>query len=557
MSSQPHLSVSPSPDVATDQSTAAASPASASTHRRTLLVYAAGAVVGAAILVIIAKNAPSGADEDVGGKRPISKEITVNTIVPVPRTLERFLEQPGSIRPCAQSELYSKVSGHLKRIQRELSAPVLSEAMIHHAAVVSSGPAGDALSAIARLAKAVPLCLDNGPEKDIGSLVHAGEVILEIDAPELEQDIVQKRSLWQQSLAEVELARSHATTAHEAVAAALANVDKAESERNYRLKELARLQGLAASKTIRADLVDECQNQVNATTAALKSAQAESKVVSSKLETAKADLTVKEARVRVAQDEYRRAQIFADFTRIRAPFDGVITSRLVDEGDFIQNSSSGQLNRLMVLACVERVRFVLHVPEREAVWVRQGIPVEIDFDAGEHLNAKASVSRLSHALDPQSRTMQVEIDLDNRDGRYFPGMYGNAKLLLQKQDHAYAIPVSAVYSRKGENHILLVEKGVARRQQVRIRYDDGKEMEVVKVIKGKEVPLQGTEELIISNRGELSDGQRVKTNDNGKHTASRKSDAKNNDSPGVSAVPAAKKFGTGTRATADQPFHGN
>ena len=108
--------------------------------------------------------------------------------------------------------------------------------------------------------------------------------------------------------------------------------------------------------------------------------------------------------------------------------------------------------------------------------------------------------------------MQVEIDLDNRDRKLMPGMYGNARLLLQKRENAYAIPCSALYSKKGVNYILLVSQGAVRRQPVRIRYDDGREMEVVKLLKGREVPLDGTEELVVGNKAELREGQAVTTN---------------------------------------------
>jgi RND family efflux transporter MFP subunit len=180
------------------------------------------------------------------------------------------------------------------------------------------------------------------------------------------------------------------------------------------------------------------------------------------------------------------------------------------------------MNRLMVIACIDRVRFVLQVPERESVWIKLGTPAEIDMDADDPWRVRGQVSRLSHALDPQTRTMQVEIDFDNRERKLLPGMYGNARLVLQEMLEAYAIPVGALYSRKGENYIMLVVDGVARRQPVRITYDDGREVAVVKLVKGKSVLLAGTDEVIISNKGELRDGQRVKTNRPNPKTSSLK-----------------------------------
>ena len=116
---------------------------------------------------------------------------------------------------------------------------------------------------------------------------------------------------------------------------------------------------------------------------------------------------------------------------------------------------------------------------------------------------------MAHSLDLLTRTMQVEIDLDNQDGRLMPGMYGQVTLALQTIPDAQAIPSTALYSRRGENYIIEVRAGRAYRQQVRVRYDDGKEVEVVKLIDGNEIPLNGSEELVISNKGEIAEGQRV------------------------------------------------
>jgi hypothetical protein len=90
-------------------------------------------------------------------------------------------------------------------------------------------------------------------------------------------------------------------------------------------------------------------------------------------------------------------------------------------------------------------------------------------------------------------------------------MYGRVTLTLQRIPDAQAIPATALYSRLGENFIIEAKEGVARKHKVRVRFDDGKEVEVVKLIGGKEIPLNGSEDLIVSNKGEIAEGQRVKT----------------------------------------------
>jgi RND family efflux transporter MFP subunit len=222
---------------------------------------------------------------------------------------------------------------------------------------------------------------------------------------------------------------------------------------------------------------------------------------------------VKEALVEIARKEVLKAQSVSDYAFVRAPFDGVITYRGVDEGDFVQNASSGQTRLLMTVCAIDRVKAVLEIPDRQAVWVRAGTPAKIHFDSRTSWDFSGRVSRIAHSLDNQSRTMRVEIDLDNRNRALLPGMYGKVTLTLQEIENAWTVPATAVYTRKGESYVLQVTNELARRQRVRICYDDGKELEVVKLDGNREVPLDGTEELIISNKGEIAEGQRVTTPD--------------------------------------------
>jgi RND family efflux transporter MFP subunit len=375
--------------------------------------------------------------------------LPVNTVTPTRKTLVRTLHQPASIVAWAQAELHAKVPGIVKQITRDKIAG-----------------AGSTLP----------------PERDIGSLVAAGDILLEIDAPELIQDVAAKDAILKQAQAELEQAR--------------ANLSIFEAALALETKKLKRIGELAKKKTVTEELLDE--------------KQAEVAVVSAKLAGARADILVKEARVRVAEAELDRARILASYTKIRAPFTGVISSRTVDIGDFVQNASTGHPQPLMTVVAVDRVKAVIQVPEREAIWTTVGDEAILHVDAQESWEVKGKVSRASPSLDSVSRTRQIEIDLDNRDHKLMPGMYGQVSLILQTIADAQAIPATAVYSRGGINYILLVNGGIVHRQPVRIHFDDGKELDVAMIIDGKEQRLDGSEELIVSNKGEIAAGQKVR-----------------------------------------------
>lgn len=482
--------------------------------------------------------------------QPVAGTIPVNTVRPRRKLLQRTLEQPGSIQPLAQAELFAKASGYLASIQRIPTAQMVAEIVLQRPSMVVTP-----ISGAARLGIGAVMAFRQAPQIDIGAPVTAGELLMEIAAPERAQEIVEKTTLVYQRDAELEAARTALNTFEATIAVAKAQKQQAQadvrryaSEYSLRMKEWKRLKDLVASRTITAEVADEKENQVNAALAAWESSQAkvltadaELSVISSKLTTARAEIKVKETLVQIARDALRLAVVLADYNRIYAPFDGVVTYRGVDEGDFIQNATSGQSRKLMTVTALDRVKVVVQAPDRDAPWIQIGAEAVINVEAHSGKAVIGRVIRTANALDPQTRTMQVEIDLDNRNRELLPGMYGKVSLVLQRIPNAAAIPATAVYSRKGENFILQVADGVSHRQRVRIRFDDGKEMEVVKLVGDREVPLTGDEELIVSNKGEIAEGQRVKT------TLVKRL-------PEVSPAKANKESGNGKRAQTTAPI---
>lgn len=506
----------------------------ATASRRPLLWLGVGmgllvAVVGGGWLTLGASGSHPHSTAHAGGSENGREAgdlaaLSVNSIRPIAKTLVRTLDQPGSVQAEAQAELCAKASGYVQAIQRETTPQLAAGLVGQHVLAADLAAWAVPLAYIPAFGGGAQVLAVQAPEKDIGSLVRAGELLCVLDVPELLQDVIQKESAWKQKEAELTAARTAIATFEAALKATEAQLKQAEAEirktsadHAYSLKQVGRFRELALNRTITQELVDEKERQSQAAQAALESSQAKLQAVqadlavgASKLATAQADLRVKEVQVRVAQDELERARIMADYAHIYAPFHGIIVSRSVDQGDFVQNSSSGQARPLMTVMAIDRVKVVLQVPERDALWVQVGAEARLHVDARSNWEVTGRVARTANFLDPQSRTMRVEIDLPNPDHKLLPGMYGQVSLALQKIENAYAIPATAVYSRKGENYIFLVRDGVAHRQRIHIRYDDGQELDVVKVEGDREVPLDGSEEVIVSNKGEIREGQRIR-----------------------------------------------
>jgi len=175
-----------------------------------------------------------------------------------------------------------------------------------------------------------------------------------------------------------------------------------------------------------------------------------------------------EAQIGVAEANQRQVLALSDYTRITAPFAGVVTKRYADTGAMIPagTSSSTQSMPVVQLAECDRLRLVLPVPESAVPRVHLGSIVQVKVPAlGRAFEGK--VARFADALDRQTRTMSTEIDVANTDDRLMPGMYAETTLDLVRKDAALTIPIQAV-SRNGDEATVLVVDPQNRVQQKRV-----------------------------------------------------------------------------------------
>ena len=157
------------------------------------------------------------------------------------------------------------------------------------------------------------------------------------------------------------------------------------------------------------------------------------------------------------------------FLSIEAPFSGIITKRFVDKGAMIQsglNQSNPQA--LFVIQEINPIRLIIPVPESDAMGIQKGMEVEVTLPELSGKSFMAKVSRTSNALDPMSRTMQVEIDLKNGDGKIISGMYAKALLQINNRENILSLPMMAKISHKNEDYVFAVVDGKVERIPVKI-----------------------------------------------------------------------------------------
>jgi RND family efflux transporter MFP subunit len=192
----------------------------------------------------------------------------------------------------------------------------------------------------------------------------------------------------------------------------------------------------------------------------------------------------------------RQAQIEAEMTyaTIESPFDGVVTARTIDPGDMVHQASSpkGGDQPLLRVAKLDVIRVKVYVPERAAAWVDVGDTATVAFDAIAGTPFPGAVARIAETLDPATRTMLIEIDLDNADGRIRPGYFGQTRIVLERREQALAVPAAALRMDDGAAAVFVIAAdGTARRVDVTIGVTEAEWVEITGGLSGTERIVTG------------------------------------------------------------------
>jgi RND family efflux transporter MFP subunit len=266
---------------------------------------------------------------------------------------------------------------------------------------------------------------------DIGDRVKAGQVLATLDVPELVAQV-------QGASAGVRQTQEQITRARSAVVRAKADYESLHAA-SQRLQQASAAQpGLIAQQE-------------------LDDARAKDEAAAAQVEEAQSALLAMQQQLGISQAEHQRYASMEDYSRITAPFSGVITWRYADTGALIQAGTSNAGSMPVVkLAQVNILRLRLPVPESLASFVHTGDTAQIQVQAlGQTF--PGTVTRDTASLDPSTRTMQVEIDVPNPKGQLAPGMYAQVVLNIQRSGDALVVPVQAVESSGTQPFVMLVD----------------------------------------------------------------------------------------------------
>jgi len=283
--------------------------------------------------------------------------------------------------------------------------------------------------------------------KDIGSHVKKGELLAEIDTPEVDQELLQAKAARQQVSAQLQLAKSTADR--------WANLRKTDSVSQQ-----------------------EADQQASAYTQA-------------------------QANLAAADANVHRLEQLESFKRVEAPITGIVTRRNTDVGALIAAGSAGQGRELFDVAQVDPLRVFVSVPQTNATSINAGISAYIQLREypGQKFNGK--VVRTADSIDPATRTLLTEIDVPNSDGHLLPGSYAEVHFAVPVQITRISVPINTLLFRaEGPRAAVVGSDNKIHLKAVNIGRDFGTKVEILG-------GLDVSDQIVVNPADSLEDGQEV------------------------------------------------
>ncbi|MCP3407232.1 efflux RND transporter periplasmic adaptor subunit [Bradyrhizobium sp. CCGB01] len=291
---------------------------------------------------------------------------------------------------------------------------------------------------------------------DIGDRVKKGDLLADITAPELDQQIAQAQA----TLAQNQAALQQAQASRE-----LADVTNSRDSNLVKQGWLTAQQGDNDRLTLRAQ-----QGAVGV---------------------AQSNITAQQAQIRVLEQEKA-------YQRVVAPFDGVITQRNVDNGSLVQAGSTF----MFTLMHSNVIRTQVFVPQDEAFGVGPGVDADIHVPEIPGRSFPGKVTRIASALQPGSRTLLTEIDVPNPDGALSPGIYCTVELSIPRKTPSMMVPSDALVFDQNGLHVAVVRNDIVHLQHVSIARDFGTSVEVREGV-------QPGDQVILNPAVNLAEGSKV------------------------------------------------
>lgn len=346
-----------------------------------------------------------------GVKAAETTAARVEVITPKVTSSDRSLVLPGSVKPLEETVIYPRVNGYVRKWNA-----------------------------------------------DIGDKINEGQVLAEIDAPELDQDLLRANAEMVQ---------------------AKANLVRAEASRDLSKSNLERYEKLAPAGVASQQDLEQRQGQARVDAAGV---------------------TVAQAAVTAAAANIQRLREQKTFTKIVAPFAGTVISRSIERGALV---SSGTATALFRIAATDPVRVVLGVPQDVAPGVKVGARAKVTVREFPGQTFDGLVARTSGALDTATRTMNAEVHVPNANNKLLSGMYAEVSLTMPLPHRVFEVPATALYNdAKGLRLAVVDAENRIRMVPITIEKDTGATILI-------STGLEGQERVVKLANVQLEEGAKV------------------------------------------------
>jgi RND family efflux transporter MFP subunit len=345
---------------------------------------------------------------------------------------------------------------------------------------------------------------------DIGAPVKAGQVLAAIETPELDQELAQAIALLKQGKAEHQQAIAELEEAKADVTLAEANIVKAKANVDFAVSQVQRYKGLVDSGSVAREEYENAIRDRDARRAEVESTAAELARRKANLSTRQAIIESRAAVVGNREANVQRLRDLTGFQNVVAPFDGIITRRNAEVGMLVTAGSNTGTRPLFSIAQVDILRVQALVPQSSALRIQPGDTAQVTIPEKPGQTFTAKVARTAGAVEPNSRSLLIEVELANRENLLLPGLYAQVRFQSPNAQGNWLIPSKVLLMRSEGPHVVIVTgDGTLRTQKVNLGRDFGASVEVL-------VGLKGEERLVVNPSDDLRDGQAVQVADSNK-----------------------------------------
>jgi RND family efflux transporter MFP subunit len=340
---------------------------------------------------------------------------------------------------------------------------------------------------------------------DVGDRVKAGQLLASIEVPELKEDIERAAAAVKRAQSDVVKAQEDALRAEEDIRRAEAEIKRAQAAHAEVKQTLGRIAGVAKERPglVAQQEIDTAQSKERTADAQVAAAQAAHSGSRAAASSARAAIASAKEQVHVAEADLHKLQAKAAFTKIVAPFDGIISKRYADAGDMVRGglSPSAPAVPLVRLVHQDKLRLVFPVSASFVAKVKPGDEVEVRVASlGKTIPGK--VSRITREVEANTRTMETQVDVVNADGSLYPGMYAAVAMKLDRKQNALAVPLTALARGKKVTVFLIKPDNTLEEREVKLGLEAPDKAEVL-------AGLAEGDSVLVGSRSQVKPGQKV------------------------------------------------